>query len=84
MCANSRNVIEIAISFVYRTKQKDKVVCGFSSMERMALVNVEGSGLVGIKGVDKRIFGVLEYHGVNVALISQAVCYSESTLSIFQ
>ncbi len=61
MCANSRNVIEIAISFVYRTKQKDKVVCGFSSMERMALVNVEGSGLVGIKGVDKRIFGVLEY-----------------------
>jgi aspartokinase/homoserine dehydrogenase 1 len=53
-------------------------------MERMALVNVEGSGLVGIKGVDKRIFGVLEYHGVNVALISQAVCYLESTLSIFQ
>ena len=46
-----------------RTQQKDKVVCGFSSVEGMALVNVEGSGLIGIPGVDKRLFGALEYHG---------------------
>jgi aspartokinase/homoserine dehydrogenase 1 len=55
------------------TKQNDKVVCGFSSVEGMALVNVEGTGMIGIHGVDKRIFGVLEYHDVNVALISQAI-----------
>ena len=35
------------------------VVCGFSSVEGMALINVEGSGLIGIRGVDKRIFGTL-------------------------
>ena len=46
-----------------RTQQKDKVVCGFSSVDGMALVNVEGSGLIGIPGVDKRLFGALEYHG---------------------
>ena len=55
-----------------RTQQQDKVVCGFSSVERMALVNVEGSGLVGVHGVDKRIFSVLENRGLNVSFISQA------------
>lgn len=57
----------------FSTKQYDKVVCGFSSVEGMALVNVEGTGMVGIRGVDKRIFGVLEENDVNVALISQAI-----------
>ena len=65
-----------------RTKQKDKmVVCGFSSVEGMALINVEGSGLIGIRGVDKRIFGTLEYHGVNVSLISQASSEHSCTLA---
>jgi len=50
----------------------DKVVCGFSSIERMALVNVEGSGLIGVPGIDARIFGSLQRAGVNVSLISQA------------
>lgn len=39
----------------------------------MALVNVEGTGMIGIHGVDKRIFGVLEYNNVNVSFISQAI-----------
>jgi bifunctional aspartokinase / homoserine dehydrogenase 1 len=48
------------------------VVCGFSSIENMALVNVEGSGMVGATGVAKRLFGTLEDIGINVVLISQA------------
>jgi len=64
------------------TQQKDKVVCGFSSVERMALVNVEGSGLIGVHGVDKRIFGALEDHGVNVSLISQASSEHSCTIAI--
>jgi aspartokinase/homoserine dehydrogenase 1 len=51
---------------------RDKVVCGFSSIEHMALINVEGSGLIGVPGVTKRLFGTLEQVGVNVVLISQA------------
>eukprot|EP00979_Chaetoceros_neogracilis_P018311 scaffold10570_cov290-Chaetoceros_neogracile.AAC.16 len=51
---------------------RDKCVCGFSSIEKMAIVNVEGSGMVGVKGVARRLFGTLENMGVNVVLISQA------------
>jgi aspartokinase/homoserine dehydrogenase 1 len=52
--------------------EPDKCVCGFSSIDRMALINVEGSGLIGVHGVAKRLFGTLESIGVNVVLISQA------------
>lgn len=51
---------------------RDRCVCGFSSIEKMAIVNVEGSGMVGVKGVARRLFGTLEGMGINVVLISQA------------
>ena len=57
----------------------DKVVCGFSSAENMALINVEGSGLIGVPGVAKRLFGQLEGNDINVTLISQAS--SEHTIT---
>ncbi|KAL7545017.1 hypothetical protein ACHAWF_008391, partial [Thalassiosira exigua] len=50
----------------------DKWVCGFSSIENMALINVEVSGMIGVQGIAKRLFGTLETLGVNVVLISQA------------
>lgn len=52
--------------------QSDSCVCGFSSIDKMALINVEGSGLIGVQGVAKRLFGTLEQLGINVVLISQA------------
>lgn len=51
---------------------RERCVCGFSSIEKMAIVNVEGSGMVGVKGVARRLFGTLETIGVSVVLISQA------------
>jgi bifunctional aspartokinase / homoserine dehydrogenase 1 len=51
---------------------RDQVVCGFSSIEHMAMINVEGSGMIGVPGVSRRLFGTLERAGVNVVLISQA------------
>jgi bifunctional aspartokinase / homoserine dehydrogenase 1 len=60
---------------------RDKVVCGFSSVEGMALVNVEGSGLVGVPGVSRRIFQALEQRGINVALISQGSSEHSVTLA---
>ena len=53
-------------------QDRDRCVCGFASIEKMALVNVEGSGMVGVKGVARRLFGTLENIGVNVVLIAQA------------
>ena len=52
--------------------QSDSCVCGFSSIDKVALINVEGSGLIGVQGCAKRIFGTLEQAGINVILISQA------------
>ena len=53
-------------------QDRDRCVCGFASIEKMAIVNVEGSGMVGVKGVARRLFGTLESIGVNVVLIAQA------------
>ena len=50
----------------------DKCVCGFSTVENMALINVEGTGMIGVKGVANRLFGALESSGINIVLISQA------------
>jgi aspartokinase/homoserine dehydrogenase 1 len=51
---------------------RDKCVCGFSSIEKVALINVEGSGMMGVQGIARRLFGTLESIGINVILISQA------------
>jgi aspartokinase/homoserine dehydrogenase 1 len=58
--------------FTTSTTHQGKVVCGFSSVEDIALINVEGSGLIGVPGVARRLFGTLEHNNVNVILISQA------------
>jgi aspartokinase/homoserine dehydrogenase 1 len=49
-----------------------KVIKGISSMNSITLVNVTGSGLVGVVGVSMRLFGTLAREKVNVILISQA------------
>src|SRR5205085_12398851 len=47
-------------------------VKGFATVDGMALVNVEGTGMIGIPGVANRLFGALREVGVSVVMISQA------------
>ena len=47
-------------------------VKGFATIENMSLINVEGTGMVGIPGVSERLFGALKEIGVSVVMISQA------------
>lgn len=47
-------------------------VKGFSTVDAIALVNVEGTGMMGVPGVAQRLFGALREVGVSVVLISQA------------
>lgn len=49
-----------------------RAVQGFSTFDQVALVNVEGTGMVGVPGVAQRIFGALRAVHVSVVLISQA------------
>jgi aspartokinase/homoserine dehydrogenase 1 len=47
-------------------------VKGFATVDSMALVNVEGTGMIGVPGVANRLFGALRDVGVSVVMISQA------------
>ena len=44
---------------------------GISSIPRIALLSLEGSGMVGIPGFSKRLFEALSGHQINVILITQ-------------
>ena len=45
---------------------------GISSMSKIALLSLEGSGMVGIPGFSKRLFEALATAGINVILITQS------------
>ena len=50
----------------------DSVVKGFSTVDDVALLNLEGTGMIGVPGIARRLFDALEAEGVSVILISQA------------
>ncbi|MEO5721339.1 MAG: bifunctional aspartate kinase/homoserine dehydrogenase I [Chthoniobacterales bacterium] len=47
-------------------------VKGFAMVDGMALINVEGTGMIGVPGVANRLFGALREVNVSVVMISQA------------
>jgi bifunctional aspartokinase / homoserine dehydrogenase 1 len=47
-------------------------ITGIASIERVALINVEGGGMVGVPGMAGRVFSTLAAVGVNIIMISQA------------
>jgi bifunctional aspartokinase / homoserine dehydrogenase 1 len=47
-------------------------VKGITSIERVALINLEGTGMIGVPGTAHRLFGALREEGISVILISQA------------
>ncbi|MBK5280115.1 MAG: bifunctional aspartate kinase/homoserine dehydrogenase I [Bacteroidia bacterium] len=64
------------------------IIKGISSMSNISLLNVQGSGLIGVVGVSMRLFGTLAKEKINVILISQAssehsICFAvESQFSL--
>ena len=50
----------------------DVPIKGFAAVEDMALINVEGTGMIGIPGVAHKLFGALRSVDVSVVMISQA------------
>ena len=58
---------------VSRTAERRQyTITGISSIDDIALVNVQGSGMIGVAGVSAKLFGVLAAHKISVILISQA------------
>jgi len=46
-------------------------VKGITSIEQVALINLEGAGMIGVPGTANRLFGALREEGISVILISQ-------------
>ena len=60
-------------TLVSRTAERRQyTITGISSIDDIALVNVQGSGMIGVAGVSAKLFGVLAAHKISVILISQA------------
>lgn len=52
--------------------EASRAVKGFSTVDGVVLLNLEGTGMVGVPGVAQRLFGALREVGVSVIMISQA------------
>ncbi|HEX9934011.1 MAG TPA: bifunctional aspartate kinase/homoserine dehydrogenase I, partial [bacterium] len=48
------------------------LITGISSIDQIALLRVEGSGLIGVAGISARLFNALAKNRISVILISQA------------
>lgn len=48
------------------------IVRGISSINNIALISLEGSGMIGIPGFSKRLFEALSHEKINVILITQS------------
>ena len=55
-----------------QAKQNDYAVKGISHIEDIALLTLEGNGMVGVPGISKRLFGALAQNKINVKFITQA------------
>ena len=52
--------------------KKGNIISGISSINKIALLSLEGSGMVGIPGFSKRLFEALANEKINVILITQS------------
>ncbi len=53
-------------------EENKSLICGLTSIKKIALLNFEGPGMVGIPGISMRLFSALSKEKVNVILITQA------------
>lgn len=57
---------------IHAESANGKLIKGISSMNQVSLLNVQGSGLLGVVGVSSRLFATLARERISVILISQA------------
>jgi bifunctional aspartokinase / homoserine dehydrogenase 1 len=64
-----------------RSRERDAIVKGISGVDSVALINLEGAGMIGVPGTADRLFGALREAAVSVMLISQgssehSICFA--------
>ena len=43
--------------FLLGELMREKCVCGFSTVDNISLLNLEGTGMIGVPGIAQRLFG---------------------------
>lgn len=70
-----------------KPSEEGEIITGISSINQVALLSLEGSGMVGIPGFSKRLFEALASEQVNVILITQSssehsICVAVNTVEV--
>ncbi|SDW90161.1 aspartate kinase [Lutibacter oricola] len=70
-------------TLITKVSSNHEPIKGISHIENMALLTLEGSGMIGIPGFSKRLFGCLASNKINISLITQAssehsICFAIS------
>jgi aspartokinase/homoserine dehydrogenase 1 len=55
-----------------QVQRHTRPITGIASVESCSLINVEGGGMLGVRGVASRVFNALAQADVNIIMISQA------------
>ncbi|MGL5691911.1 MAG: bifunctional aspartate kinase/homoserine dehydrogenase I [Bacteroidales bacterium] len=63
-------------------KSSDKLIKGISSINDTCLLTIQGLGMVGIIGINHRIFRALANSGISVFLVSQAASENNTSIGI--
>ena len=66
---------------IHAVGDAERPVKGFATIDHLALINLEGSGIMGVPGIARRLFSALEEAGVSVMVISQgssehSICFA--------
>ena len=80
---NTFNPAHPGTRIIERPTRRDHVhaVSGLSVVEGLALINVEGAGMIGVPGTAERVFSVLKANAISVVMISQgssehSICFA--------
>ncbi len=68
-------------TLIHDRSEPDPLVKGITTVEKIALVNLEGAGMIGVPGTAHRLFGALREEGISVIMISQgssehSICFA--------
>lgn len=65
-------------------QEKQEVAVGISNMGNIALLTLEGSGMVGVPGISAKLFQCLSQEKINVILITQGSSEHSITIAIHE
>ncbi|WP_299126884.1 bifunctional aspartate kinase/homoserine dehydrogenase I [uncultured Winogradskyella sp.] len=80
---NTMDPEAIGTTIIETVKSNGSVVKGLSNIENIALLTLQGNGMVGVPGFSKRLFETLAQEKINIVLITQSssehsICFAIS------